>query len=295
MKGLQVCQLMLGKRIPKTSYLTDGPSECDEFWVQFRLADLPVTGHFINRDAEMTEMEECLLPQQGRKKRKVQALHGLGGIGKTQLAVAFARKHQETFSAILWINGNSKDTLTQSLTEFARRADIAHPIRPSTSTGQRAQEEEEEVEVETVLRWLSRRENDRWLAIFDNVDREYPSRIGDHQAYDIMSFLPPVDHGSILITTRLASLGEVGVSRKVERLSQGQALELLSYRSGLAKSTQGMVDPFCILSGGRSPAEQFSRHGPACRSLGLPAPCPRAGGQIPPRDGDDVYEVPDVV
>lgn len=190
-------------------------------------------------------MEEWLCPNQGGKKRKIYILYGLGGIGKTQLAVAFARKHQETFSAILWLNGNSNDTLIQSLAAFGRRAGIVLAREPTSTAKQRAQDVE--AEAHAVLRWLAREKNHGWLAIFDNVDRDYPSRSGDYQAYDIMSFLPTADHGSILITTRLASLGEVGVSKKVQQLNLKQALELLSDRSGLPPSTQGVIDVCCRL------------------------------------------------
>lgn len=189
-------------------------------------------------------MKECLCLNQERKKRKIYILCGLGGIGKTQLAVAFAREHQETFSAILWLNGNSNDTLIQSLAAFGRRAGIVLAPEPTSTAKQRAQDEE--AEAHAVLRWLALEKNHGWLAIFDNVDRDYPSRNGDHQAYDIMSFLPTADHGSILITTRLASLGEVGVSKKVQRLNLGQALELLSDRSGLPSSTQGVINVYCL-------------------------------------------------
>jgi adenylylsulfate kinase-like enzyme len=51
-------------------------------------------------------MEKVLLPRSRMQmRRKVFVLYGLGGIGKTQLAVEFARKHQSTFSAIFWLDG----------------------------------------------------------------------------------------------------------------------------------------------------------------------------------------------
>ena len=39
--------------------------------------------------------------------------------------------------------------------------------------------------------------------VIDNVDREYQSNNKDPQAYDVLSFFPPADYGSLLITTRL--------------------------------------------------------------------------------------------
>ncbi len=96
----------------------------DDFRVQFRLTGLPVAGNFVDRDAEMEQTERSLLSLTSRHRRKVHVLHGLGGIGKTQLAIAYARKYQERYSAMLWLNGNSKDTLLQSLAGFATYAGI---------------------------------------------------------------------------------------------------------------------------------------------------------------------------
>lgn len=53
--------------------------------------------------------------------RKVAVVHGLGGIGKTQLVVEFARKHEGRFSAIFWLDGSSEASLKQSFVEAAQR------------------------------------------------------------------------------------------------------------------------------------------------------------------------------
>lgn len=80
-------------------------------------------------------------------------------------------------------------------------------------------------EANAVLRWLALERNRRWLMVFDNVDRDIRSDDEDAQAYDVMSFLPAVDHGFVLITTRLPSLGVIGTSTEVTRLRLDQALE----------------------------------------------------------------------
>lgn len=103
-------------------------------------------------------------------------------------------------------------------------------------------------EADVVLRWLASKRNWRWLMIFDNVDQDMQSMEVDAQAYNITSFLPSADHGSILITTRLSSLGEIGKSTEVTRLRSDQALELISNRSGLHRSSSGTIG---IPSGGQ--------------------------------------------
>ena len=205
--------------------------------MQFQLTGLPVTGNFVDRDSEMEQIEHSLLTSDPQARRRIHVLHGLGGIGKTQLAIAYARKHQEVHSAIIWVNGNSKDTLLQSLAAFAAYARI-DGIQQSTSDLTKHGQELVE-KAETVLLWLALERNCQWLLVFDNVDRDYCAEAGDTQAYDIKSFLPAADHGSILITTRLAHLSELGNETKVSRVDSEQAHRILTNNLLLSQSTQG--------------------------------------------------------
>lgn len=186
----------------------------------------------------MTEIEQNLLPMSASNRRKIHILHGLGGIGKTQLALAYARKYQETYSAILWLNGNSKDTLLQSLAAFGKHVPTSRSLE--LLVGGTSHAPDVEAEARAVLRWLALKGNRQWLVVIDNVDREYQPDNKDPQAYDVSSFFPFADHGSLLITTRLPSLREVGTSTEVGRLTLEQALELLCSRSGLLRSSKDL-------------------------------------------------------
>ena len=206
----------------------------DHFRVQFRLTGLPVTGKFVDRDTEMREIEGSLLPLDPRDGRKIHVLHGLGGIGKTQLAIAYCRKHQGTYSAILWLNGNSEDTL---LAVFATHTQIDSRLGSAGKVTGHSQETVEKANA--VRRWLALKGNRQWLIICDNVDRDYQADVEDPQAYDIKSFLPAADQGSILITTRLPYLGAFGTATKVGRVGSEQALRILINNSLQPQSTPG--------------------------------------------------------
>lgn len=186
----------------------------------------------------MEEVEEYLLATRAQNGRKIHIFHGLGGTGKTQLAIAYARKHQHTYTAIVWVNGYSRDTVLQSLAAFGQHAHISGVSDSAIGVAQ--QVPNLEVEADMVLRWLALEKNRRWLMIFDNVDRDVQSN-EDVQAYDVISFVPPADHGSVLITTRLPSLGEIGKATEITRLRPDQALKLLSNRSGLHLSNNGTM------------------------------------------------------
>lgn len=62
------------------------------------------------------QMAESLLDARSRGDRtQIYALHGLGGVGKTQLSVEFARKHRQEYSAVFWLDARSDNGLQRSI------------------------------------------------------------------------------------------------------------------------------------------------------------------------------------
>ncbi|KAI5460951.1 hypothetical protein BGZ63DRAFT_425413 [Mariannaea sp. PMI_226] len=177
------------------------------FQVPFSLQGAPVSDKFIDRPTDRTALEQCLLPQQcSMDRRKVCVLHGLGGIGKTQLAIDFARRHKAAFSAIFWLDGRSEDQLRQS---FARCLTRIPELRAASRNPDMNLNSHEglDVAVMKVMEWLAQPSNTQWLLIFDNVDQDHQQG-GTTGAYDIRQYFPG-DQGSILITTRLLRLQQL--------------------------------------------------------------------------------------
>jgi hypothetical protein len=179
----------------------------------------------------MAELEQTLLPRRQYGRQKVFVLYGLGGIGKTQLAVEFARRHYRKFSSVFWLDSRTEDSLKQSIATCASRipeGQIAESSRAysATSAG------DVNAVVRDVMSWLSRPDNMDWLIIFDNVDRERGGANADPNAYDVTRYLPGADHGSVLITTRLANLEQLGTSWRLGRLSKEQTEALFLNRYG---------------------------------------------------------------
>jgi hypothetical protein len=162
----------------------------------------------------------------GNKRRKVFVLYGLGGIGKTQLAVELMRRRHRSFSSVFWLDGSSEDSLKQSIARHASRiaeGQISDTSR-QYSTGEGGDIDAVVVEV---LKWLALPDNPDWLIVLDNVDREYDGPTPDPQAYDVRQYFPDADHGSILITTRLAKLEQLGGSQRVNKVDPTQAEAML--------------------------------------------------------------------
>jgi hypothetical protein len=151
------------------------------------------------------------------------------GIGKTQLAIRFARDHKDDFTAIFWLSGKDRSTLLQSLSSFFPR------LPGQSQNTEAANDEEVEQRARHVLRWLALEGNSCWLIILDNVDQYSPVNSAAGDAYDIGEFLPAADHGSILITSRLQKLTELGNSVPVKKLDPDNAIKLLFQSSHLSE------------------------------------------------------------
>jgi hypothetical protein len=197
------------------------------------MAGLPVADHFVQREREMAQFEKFFGTDgdgDGRR-RKLFVVHGLGGMGKTQLCVEYARQHKEDFTAVFWLDGLSKDALRQSLAAASARATMRGP----SSTALLAPDAHNVDEaIAALYQWLSLEANTGWLLILDNIDREWQgaSERADPQAYGFKDYLPPADHGNVLITTRLGRLQRAKASLRLGEVDNNVGREMLELRAG---------------------------------------------------------------
>ena len=203
--------------------------------VPFSMEGLPVTDHFVQRETEMAQLEKFFGTDvdADSRRRKVFVVHGLGGMGKTQLCIEYIRRHKEDFTAVFWLDGSSKNALRQSLANAAARL----PKEGLLSAGLPVPDAHDvDGSSETLRQWLSRDANTSWLLVLDNIDREWQGASGraDPQAYDFKDYLPPADHGNILITTRLGRLQRANASLRLGEVDDNVGREMLEWRAGRA-------------------------------------------------------------
>ena len=202
----------------------------ESFYVVFRLPEASKT-NFVARQAELATMYQAL--NEGIGRRAV-TLHGLGGIGKTQLAIAYTKAHRDDYSAIFWLNIKDEVSVKQSYSRLARQILQDHPSAGQLS-GIADDSKSDEV-VAAVRRWLEYAKNTRWLMVFDNYDNPKVPSNTDPGVVDIQQFLPEAQHGSVIITTRSAkvSIGCRIKLRKLKDICDGlQILSDTSYREGV--------------------------------------------------------------
>ncbi|KAJ6051504.1 TPR repeat protein [Penicillium canescens] len=129
-------------------------------------------------------MAETLHPTRELRMQKRLVLGGMGGIGKTQLAIAYAESRSGFYSSVFWLNSASEAVLKDSFRSIARLVFDFQDLRLLES---------KEI-FERVHQWLSDPTNTGWLLIFDNYDA--PSQ------FDINDYYPAASHGAIIVTTR---------------------------------------------------------------------------------------------
>jgi len=135
----------------------------------------------------------------------VQALHGLGGVGKTLLAVEFAHRFADDYDLAWWVNAEQPELAPEQIASLAVAAALVSAGTPVPQA------------VEAALGHL--RGSDRWLLVFDNA--EDPAAIRP---------LLPEGPGHVLITSRNPAWSEVAVPVEVDVFTRAESVRLLTYQ-----------------------------------------------------------------
>lgn len=184
---------------------------------------------FVGRAAEIDEIYRNLHPRTMRTNQQRVALGGMGGVGKTQLAIAYTERHQENYDSIFWLNATSELTLQASL-----RLVAGHIVK-----AQDLESLNDEQVLARVREWLLNRRNTRWLLIYDNYDE--PTQ------FDISRYCPYTSHGSVIITTRLPDHIQLSCNRiRIQPLSDiEESLDILRQRSKRQNVDDGKYTILC--------------------------------------------------
>jgi hypothetical protein len=141
---------------------------------------------------------------------QTQAISGLGGIGKTQLAVEYAYRAAAQYQMVFWIHAETLETLVSGYTNLARALNLPEKDVP-----------DQQVLIEAVRRWLQTHRE--WLLILDNAD----------DLTLLVSFLPPTYGGRVLITTRAQATGRFAQRLEIPLLTNEEGGLLLLRRAGM--------------------------------------------------------------
>ena len=154
-----------------------------------------------------------------------QAIHGLGGVGKTRLAIEYAWRHASDYTALLFVSARSPVEL---------RANLAGLCNPLVLNLPEQTQPEEAARVSAVFRWLG--ENPGWLLILDNADTQ-------EAASGVEETLPRFRGGQVIITSRIADWSPaVQTAEPLNVLDETEAAAFLLERTE-AKRRRTLADP----------------------------------------------------
>jgi tetratricopeptide (TPR) repeat protein/transcriptional regulator with XRE-family HTH domain len=230
---------------------TQTPSLLTLLWT----VPFPRNPFFTGREEILHTLRDRLTAQQSATPLQTLALCGLGGIGKTQIALEYAYRYASEYRAVFWLAAENAESLLPSVQQIAEQLQL--PERRETEQARM---------VLAVQRWLATQKD--WLLIVDNVEE-----------FDLLeTVLPPRREGAVLLTSRHQALGLVAEAVEVPPMSQQESVSLLLARARLARS----------IAPGAAPGEASSLETPATRGAselvtlleGLPLAVDQAGAYI---------------
>jgi len=161
--------------------------------------------NFTGREELLDRLHEALSSGQYTA---LSAITGLGGVGKTQLALEYAYHHKENYDVLWWVRSEEPVTLAADYAGLATKLDL--PENTSSDQG---------VIIEAVRCWLEK--NEGWLLVFDNAQNfEY-----------LEDYLPRAGKGHVIITSRNQHWGGVARMLSVDVFNQNESVEFLLRRT----------------------------------------------------------------
>jgi tetratricopeptide (TPR) repeat protein len=140
---------------------------------------------FKGRDQFLETLHTALSGPAGNAAVTGKALHGLGGIGKTRLAIEYAWRHAQDYSALLFVPAETPAALNASLAALVEPKILDLPEKDAR---------EDAVKIAAALGWLEN--HPTWLMILDNVDDA-------KAAAAVEELIPHLKGGHVLVTARV--------------------------------------------------------------------------------------------
>ncbi|MGH3874656.1 MAG: FxSxx-COOH system tetratricopeptide repeat protein [Pseudonocardiaceae bacterium] len=154
---------------------------------------------FVGRDGTLVDVRERL---RSGGAAVVQALHGMGGVGKTQLAIEYAHRYAGDYDVVWWVSAEETGLIGEQYAALAGELELRAPHADTASA------------VGALRGYL--RSHSRWLVVLDNAE----------SPRELRAWLP-AGPGHILITSRNPGWGELAARVQIDVLSRPESVELI--------------------------------------------------------------------
>ena len=200
------------------------------------LPHLSIGGLFKGRETLLGDLAGSLgpVPESGATAVVARLLNGMGGVGKTRLALEYALRRAGEYTALLFVSADGREALQRNLAALCKLLNL--PEQGETDEGRQH---------DAVLGWL--RQHPGWLLILDNIDSE-------EAAIAVEALLPQLLGGHALLTSRLANWSGSVAALPLDVLSPEAAADFLLARTD-AKRRKQADDP----AAARTLAEELGR------------------------------------
>ncbi len=146
----------------------------------------PRNPFFTGREELLAQLTVALKTKPATALTQPQAISGLGGIGKTQIAIEYAYRAQTDYQAVFWVRADTRENVIADFVTIAGLLEL--PEKDA---------QDQLIAVQAVKRWLST--HGKWLLILDNAD----------ELSMVDEFLPLVPGGHMLLTTWAHAMGRL--------------------------------------------------------------------------------------
>ncbi|KAI1073950.1 hypothetical protein F5B20DRAFT_574428 [Whalleya microplaca] len=163
--------------------------------------------YYVDRP-EILAQVNCLL-EENTQSPKIAILQGMGGQGKTQLALRYCReaRSRRRYDCIFWVDASTRASTIRGLEKI------------SEEFGDNAQDSLGSDALIALVKRKLTADNLSWLLVFDNYD--------DPSLFDLRDYIPQGTSGNVLVTSRSLGLKRIGPKVCVSGMTENEATELL--------------------------------------------------------------------
>jgi tetratricopeptide (TPR) repeat protein len=195
---------------PRSLLGAQGDEQAASTTPSFWHVPLPRNPLFTGREDLLHALHEKLKSEQRLALTQSWAISGLGGIGKTQIALEYAYQYRQDYVAVFWISAATLESIRAGLLAVAECLYLPEK-----------DEHDPLLVIRAVRQWLATHQD--WLLILDNAD----------DVTIISDVLPVERSGYLLLTTRAQALGSVAQRLEVETMGVAEGTLFLLRRAKL--------------------------------------------------------------